>query len=73
MEYNKIWRCDRCSDEIETPSHPTRDNTKPGHCHCGGRYNFAGESYDQEFVDQMRYEQEQDREYEDRHRHDDYS
>ncbi len=65
MYYTWIYQCNMCGDEIEVEA-----EYAAGKCDCGGTFQKCGESYDQEFVDQERYYQEQDREYEDRHRYD---
>ena len=71
MEYNIVFVCNHCKEEIEIPSHP-RNSTEysNGKCSCGGIYQKIGESYDQEFIDEEKYEHRQDEEYERRHRYD---
>ena len=71
MQYNIVYKCSGCSNEIEIPSHP-RNNCEydAGKCHCGGKYYKSGESYDREFIEQEEYERRQDEEYEQRHRYD---
>lgn len=63
MYHCNIYKCDRCGGEIEVDVMHAA-----GSCSCGGTLQQCGESYDQEFVDQERYEREQDAEYEQRHR-----
>ena len=65
MYHTNVYTCDKCGDENELDF-----GFSPGKCHCGGTYQQTGECYDQEFVDQERYEREQDYEYEQRHRYD---
>jgi hypothetical protein len=62
-----IYKCDSCGSETEVDS-----NYSAGRCSCGGTYQQCGQTYDQEFVDEQRYNEQQDREYETRHRHDRY-
>jgi len=70
MIYNIVYTCDNCKGEMEIPAHP-KDNAEynAGKCSCGGTYRHTGESYDQEFVEQEKYERRQDQEYEERHRY----
>jgi hypothetical protein len=63
MFYEYIWECKKCGIEIELDV-----DCDPGVCGCGGAFQKVGETYDQEFVDQERYEKDQDREYMRRHR-----
>ena len=73
MKYARLYVCDSCKQERESQAHPNDPSEHDGgRCSCGGRYYYAGETYDQEFVDEQRYNEQQDREYEDRHRHDRY-
>jgi hypothetical protein len=44
---------------------------KCSRCH-NGNYRKVGESYDQEWIDEQKYNEQQDREYEERHRHEDW-
>lgn len=69
MKHSFIYACDNCGHEIEAPF----DNYDPGKCsQCHeGKYHQCGESYDQEYVDEIKYREQQDREYEARHRYDD--
>jgi len=66
MKYEWIYRCSDCGREERSPAMYGRDDY-PCVCSHGTMYH-SGESYDQEFVDQQRYEKQQDREYEERHR-----
>jgi hypothetical protein len=63
MYHNDLYVCDSCGRETEVPSEHSA-----GSCSCGGTYCKVGEHYDQEFVDEQRYNEQQDREYESRHR-----
>jgi predicted RNA-binding Zn-ribbon protein involved in translation (DUF1610 family) len=65
MYHNDIYKCGSCGEEIQVDSHYSA-----GTCACGGKLQHCGESYDQEFVDEERYNEQQDREYESRHRYD---
>lgn len=65
MFHNDVYKCDACGNETEVDSHYSADR-----CSCGGTFQKVGESYDQEFVDEQRYNEQQDREYESRHRGD---
>ncbi len=67
MYHANTWQCSSCGIEIEIDA-----PFDVGRCHCGGRYGQSGECYDQEFVDQEQYYQEQDEEYERRHWYDGY-
>lgn len=62
MYHAKIWQCKGCMTKIELDA---MYDAAP--CHCGNEMVLVGESYDQEFVDQERYERQQDYEYEKRH------
>ena len=68
MYYSITYRCDNCGDERDLAG----DGDDGGRCHScyEGRYHRCGESYDDEYVEQKRYEEQQDREYEERHRGD---
>lgn len=70
MYFSNTYRCDVCGDEKDLAC----DGDDGGRCYnCNdGHYYRCGEAYDQEWVDQQKYEQQQDREYEERHRHDRY-
>jgi hypothetical protein len=72
MQHSFIFCCDNCGDEIEIPAN-FGDQYDAGKCkECkNGTYRKSGESYDQEFIDEERYNEQQDREYEERHRYDD--
>lgn len=72
MFYNYVFTCDTCGHEMEVPAN-FGDQYDAGKCrHCNdGRMIKTGESYDQEFIDEQKYNEQQDREYEERHRHDD--
>ena len=65
MIYERYYKCSQCGKETTVRQEGVDNNGMP--CDCGGAFYFSGESYDQEFVDQKRYEAEQDREYEERH------
>lgn len=65
MFCNNVYKCDVCGAETEIDS-----RYSAGSCSCGGTFQKCGEHYDQEFVDEQRYNERQDREYEARHRHD---
>lgn len=66
MHFAYIYKCDSCGDENELCT--TSDDG--GQCSCGGRYHQIGERYDQEWIDEQRYNEQQDREYKYRHRND---
>lgn len=68
MYFSNVFVCDSCGDEKNLAT----DDNNGGRCHnCNeGTYRKCGETYDQEWIDQQKYEQEQDREYEYRHRND---
>jgi hypothetical protein len=70
MYFSYTFRCDTCGDEKDLAT----DGNDGGRCHnCnGGHYFKIGEAYDQEWVEQQKYEQQQDREYEERHRNNRY-
>ena len=65
MKHDYLYQCNLCGDKTEVDSHYSA-----GNCHCGGTYQQYGESYDQDFVDEQKYNEQQDREYEKRHRDD---
>jgi len=66
MFHRSVYKCDSCGHEIEVDV----DCNGGGKCSScyNGQYRFHAETYDQEFVDQERYERQQDAEYEERHR-----
>ena len=68
MYFSYVFVCDSCGDEKELAT----DSENAGRCgNCDdGYYRKCGETYDQEWIDQQKYEQGQDREYEYRHRND---
>lgn len=68
MYHSFRFQCDMCGDEKDLCT----DGADGGRCHeCNdGHYRKCGESYDQEWVDKQKYNEQQDREYEDRHRRD---
>ena len=68
MYHSFSFVCDNCGDEKDLAT----DSDNGGRCHeCNtGTYHKCGESYDQEYVDEMKYNERQDREYEERHRYD---
>ena len=68
MYHSFSFQCDQCGDEKDLAT----DSDDGGRCHncSNGRYHKCGESYDQEYVDEMKYNEQQDREYEERHRND---
>lgn len=68
MYHSFRFVCDQCGDEKDLAT----DGQDGGRCHnCSdGRYHQCGESYDQEWVDEQKYNEQQDREYERRHRYD---
>ena len=70
MYHSFVFTCNSCGDEKDLAT----DSDDGGRCHSceTGHYYKTGEVYDQEFVDQEKYEAEQDREYEERHRYDRY-
>jgi len=70
MYFSYTYRCDSCGDEKDLAC----SSDDGGRCHCcdDGRYHRSGECYDQEYIDQIKYEEQQDREYEERHRRDKY-
>lgn len=72
MVHNNVFTCDNCGHEIEIPA-SWQDGYDAGKCReCNnGSYRKTGECYDQEFVDEQKYNEQQDREYEERHRYDD--
>lgn len=69
MYFSYSYVCNMCGDQRDLATNADDG----GRCHvCDtGIYRKCGESYDQEFVDQQRYNEQQDREYEQRHRYDD--
>lgn len=70
MYHAFIFTCNICGDEIELCT-DSDNGGKCNSCH-NGDYQKTGEVYDQDFVDQEKYEEEQDREYELRHHNDRY-
>ena len=71
--FSYTYKCDGCGQERNVPGNPAEghdDSGKVRHCPCGGLFRFSGETYDQEFIDEQRYNERQDREYEERHRRD---
>lgn len=70
MLHNISYKCDNCGHEKEEPSGYGNHGGKCYQC-SNGSYHQCGESYDQEWVDEQKYNQQQDREYEERHRYDD--
>ncbi|MDD4893124.1 MAG: hypothetical protein PHH73_03910 [Candidatus Rickettsiella isopodorum] len=67
MYFANRFKCDSCGEETENSYYDSRDSFS---CSCGGQFHWCGESYDQEFIDEQKYNDRQDREYEERHRHD---
>jgi len=65
MVHNYSYVCNLCGNKTEVPV-----DYSAGDCSCGGTYEQCGEVYDQEFVDERKYNEQQDREYEYRHRND---
>ena len=72
MVHNHCFCCDNCGHEMEVPANwgEQYDAGKCRECNSG-IYRRTGESYDQEWVDEQKYNEQQDREYEARHRYDD--
>jgi hypothetical protein len=71
MYYARTYKCYDCGDERDFPAHPKDGmDSDGGECSCGGRYRYVGETYDQDFVEEQKYNEQQDREYEARHRYD---
>lgn len=72
MLHNHIFCCGNCGHEMEVPA-SFGQQYDAGQCRqCKeGQYQYSGETYDQEFLDEEKYNQQQDREYEERHRYDD--
>lgn len=68
MYHSFSFVCDHCGDEKDLAT----DSDNGGRCHecSNGTYHKNGESYDQEWVDEQKYNEQQDREYEQRHRND---
>lgn len=66
MHFGYLYKCDSCGREDELCS----SGDDGGRCSCGGQYHKIGETYDQEWVDEQRYNEQQDREYKYRHRND---
>lgn len=68
MYHSYSFQCDMCGDEKDLAT----DDNNGGRCHSftNGTYRKCGESYDQEWVDEQKYNERKDREYEDRHRYD---
>ncbi len=66
MYHGYSFQCDECGDQRDLAT----DSNDGGKCHrcTNGNYYKCGESYDQEYIDQRKYEEQQDREYEERHR-----
>ena len=66
MYFSHRYVCDVCGDERDLAT----DSDEGGRCHScnSGWYKHYGESYDQEFVEQKKYEEQQDYEYERRHK-----
>jgi hypothetical protein len=70
MYFAYCFECDVCGDEIESQSNADSIG-RCNNCDCEtGTYRKTGEIYDQEYVDQEKYNDQQDREYEERHRYD---
>jgi len=67
MYFSYRYVCNICGDEKDLAT----NSDDGGRCHecSNGTYRKCGESYDDEWVEQKRYEEQQDREYEERHRH----
>jgi hypothetical protein len=70
MYHSYRYTCNLCGDERDLCS----NSDIAGKCHScyNGQYQKTGESYDQEYIEQIQYEEQQDREYEERHRYDRY-
>ena len=70
MHHGYVYTCNTCGDERELCTNADDG----GRCHScsNGRYYKSGECYDTEYVEQKEYEEQQDREYEARHRDDRY-
>lgn len=70
MHFGYLYTCNYCGDKRELIT----DDDDGGRCHVcdNGRYVKTGETYDQEWVDEQRYNEQQDREYEARHKYDRY-
>lgn len=70
MYHSFSFQCDMCGDEKDLAT----DSDNGGRCHeCdNGTYRKCGESYDQEWVDEQKENDREDRRYEERHRNDRY-
>ena len=68
MYHSYSYICDVCGDSRDLATNC--DNG--GRCYncIDGTYRKSGESYDQEWVDEQKYNERMDREYEERHRYD---
>lgn len=68
MYHSYTYVCDACGDQKDLAC----SGDDGGRCHSchNGKYHRSGESYDQEWVDEQKYNEQQDREYEERHRYD---
>lgn len=68
MYHSYRYQCDSCNDERDLATNADDG----GRCHScsNGRYRKVGESYDQEWIDEQKYNEQQDREYAERHRYD---
>ena len=66
MYHSFTYTCDECGDQKDLAG----SGDDGGRCHSchNGNYRRTGESYDQEWVDEQKYNEQQDREYEERHR-----
>jgi len=67
MYFSYRYTCNVCGDQKDLAT----DSDDGGRCHsCNeGRYFRSGECYDQEWIEQQKYEERQDREYAERHRY----
>lgn len=71
MINNNVYTCDSCGHEKEIPANWGDHNGEKCNSCKEGQYRKTGEAYDQEWVEEERYNKQQDEEYERRHRHDD--
>lgn len=71
MFNNIVYACDECSHEVSYPVNWGDHNGERCPECREGTLRKSGEEYDQEFIEEERYNREQDREYEERHRNDD--
>lgn len=70
MMHSYLFKCDSCGDEQELSTIYDDDGGRCQECETG-HYWKCGESYDQDYINEMKYREQQDQEYEERHRYDD--